>query len=83
MSQQSVEGGTYPPRLPDAVRRWKSITVHLPDWLLTEFGEIAKALGMSRVALIRDALLTAGLAYARGLLKGRGAEQSKTGSRVA
>ena len=61
----------------DAVRRWKSITLHLPGWAIDEFADLARVLGTSRVALMRDAMVTAGLAYARGMAKGKQAETEK------
>jgi metal-responsive CopG/Arc/MetJ family transcriptional regulator len=56
---------TYPPRLPNAVRRWRSITVHLPDWLLAEFTILAKELNVSRSLLVRESLEFGGLGYAQ------------------
>lgn len=61
----------------DAIRRWKSITLHLPGWVIDEFSELARVLGKSRVALMRDAMVTAGLAYARGLVKGKQSEKGE------
>lgn len=57
---------------PQAIRRWRSVTVHLPGPMLAELSQLARALGVSRVSLIREALESVGLPYARALARGRG-----------
>jgi metal-responsive CopG/Arc/MetJ family transcriptional regulator len=49
----------------NAVRRWQSITLHLPDWLLSEFTKLAKELNVSRSRLVRESLEFGGLGYAQ------------------
>jgi hypothetical protein len=59
----------------DAVRRWKSLTLHLPDWLVAEFGRLAADLDRSRIGLVRESLEVAGLAYAQALARRRRSER--------
>lgn len=54
-------------RLPNAVRRWTSLTIHLPAAVIAEFSRIAGRLGRSRAGLVRESVEVGALTYARTL----------------
>lgn len=67
VQSQSPLPTTHARRVPDAIRRWRSLTVHLPTWLIGEYTRLARELNWSRIALIRECLEFAGLPHARAL----------------